>query len=186
MAEWLIRLLVGLTVAIVVGVVQVLAGVVRLGLRLLGLVGFRGARLAALAATLAGVWWAAGVVEVGPAARLALIGWAAWATRHHRAAIRQHAAVRRLTAALERHTGALAAAAKRGQASPGPGAGPATTAPPQGAPACPPWPTADQTPEQTLGALGRHAAAWAARHGPPAAPGGASTRPTVPERRPPR
>jgi hypothetical protein len=185
MAEWLLRLLVGLTVAIVVGVVQVLAGVVRLGLRLLGLVGFRGARLAALAATLAGVWWAAGVVEVGPAVRLALIGWAAWATRHHRAAIRQHAAVRRLTAALERHSGALAAAT-RGQAGPGPGAGPATTAPRQGASAAPPWPTADQTPEQTLGALGRHAAAWAARHGPPAAAGGASTRPAVPARRRPR
>jgi hypothetical protein len=184
MTEWLVRLLVGLTVAIVVGVVQLLAGVVRLGLRLLRLVGFRGARLAALAATLAGTWWAASVVEVGPAARLALIGWAAWATRHHRAAIRRHTAVRRLTAALEQHTSALGVVAKWGQAGPGPG--PATTAPPHDGPAVPPWPTADQTPEQTLGALGRYAAAWVGRHSPPAAAGGTSTRPSVPARRPPR
>jgi hypothetical protein len=195
MAEWLLRLLVGLTVAIVVGVVQLLVGVVRLGLRLLRLVGLRGARLAGLAATLAGVWWAAQVIGTGPAVRLALIGWAAWATRHHRAAIRQHAAVRRLaaaqqaamrrlTAALEQHTSALGATVERGQAGPGPDA--TTTARPGGAPAAAPWPAADQPPDQALGAVGRYAAAWARRHTPPAAAGATPPQPTVLDRRPPR
>jgi hypothetical protein len=173
MTEVLVRLVVGLTVAIVGGMVQLLAGAVRLGLWLLALAGFRGARLAGLAATVAGVWWAAATVGVGPALRLAVIGWAAWATRHHRAVIRQtaavrrlaaaqQAAVRRLTAALAQHTDALAAATTR------PASGSTTTAGDRDVPAVPPWPAADQPPDQMLGALGRYAQAWVRRHAAPA------------------
>jgi hypothetical protein len=193
MAEWLVRLLVGLTVAIAVAVVQLLVGTVRLGLRLLGAVGFRGVRLAALAASVAGMWWAAATVGVGPSVRLALIGWAAWATRHHRAALRQHAAVRRLaaaqqvavhrlTAALAQHTSALEGAA--GPESAGPASSPATGQA-RSTPAAPPWPSGDVPPGQMLGALGRYAAAWARRHTPPADVGSPS-RPAVLDRRPPR
>jgi hypothetical protein len=183
MSGLLARLLVGLPLAVVVAAAQLLVGVGRLGLWLLGRVGFRGARLAGLAATGAGVGWAAGVVGVGPAARLAVIGWVAWATRHHRAQLAQHAAVRRLaaaqqaaarrlTAALAQHTGALAAATR-----PLPTRPTTTTAP---APAHQ-VPAADQPPDQAVAALGRYAAAWVRRHTP--AGGGTPPRPS---RRPPR
>jgi hypothetical protein len=140
MTEVLVRLVVGLTVAIVGGLVQLLVGAVRLGLRLLGLAGFRGARLAGLAATVAGAWWAAATVGVGPAVRLAIIGWAAWAVRHHREAIRRSAAVRRVAFALDRYAAELGAAAKRLQpprprpTTPRPGPAP----PPGGTPGIPP------------------------------------------------
>jgi hypothetical protein len=181
MTGLLARLLVGLPVAVVAAAAQLLVGVVRLLLWLLGRVGFRGARLAGLAATLAGVGWAAGTIGLGPAARLALIGWVAWATRHHRAqhaavrrlAATQHATVLRLTAALERHTAALAAATTT------PTATPATAAGERDVLAAPPWPAADQPPSRTMAALGRYAAAWARRHTPPTADGDAPAPPTA-------
>jgi hypothetical protein len=176
--EALIRLVVGLTVAIVGGVVRLGLLIVRLGLWLLAMAGFRGARLAGLAATVAGVRWAAATVGVGPALRLALIGWAAWAIRHHRAAIRQHAAVRRLTAtqqaairrltaALQQHTDALTATTKTLPGRPGPSS---TTTPTAGrdVPAVPPWHRADQPAARGVAALGRYAEAWARRHATPA------------------
>ncbi len=177
MTEVLVRLVVGLTFA----VVGLVAGAVRLGLRLLGLAGFRGARLAGLAATLAGVRWAAGVVGTGPALRLALIGWAAWVTRHHRAAIRRHAAVRRLataqqaavrrlTAALEQHAAALEQHAKRPQIRRGTGPAPASATAPKdrGALPVPPWQAAERSPAaEGVAALGRYAAAWARHHAAP-------------------
>jgi hypothetical protein len=179
----MIRLLVWLHGALLAVVVRLLLLAGRLVLRLLAVAGFRGARLGWLAATLLGVWWAAGYVGVGPASRLAVIGWAAWATRHHRAAIRQHAAVRRLTAALEQHTGALAAATRALQARPTPTtATTATTAVDRDGLAIAPWPAADQAPEQVVAALGRHATAWVRRHTLPA--GGGT--PTHAHRRHPR
>jgi hypothetical protein len=142
MTEALIRLAVGLTVAIVGGVVRLGLLAVRLVLWLFALAGFRGARLAALAATLVGVRWAAATVGVGPAVQLAAIGWAAWALRHHRAAIRQHAAVRRATFALERYAAELGATTRRWQP---PAPRPTTPRPaptpmpgPSGAPGLPP------------------------------------------------
>ncbi len=177
----MIRLLVWLHGALLVAVVRLVSWAGRLVLRLLAVAGFRGARLGWLAATLLGVWWAARHVGVRPAAWLAVIGWAAWATRHHRAAIRRHAAVRRLTAALERHTGALAVATRALPAHPSPtttatsDATATTTADGDGL-AARPWPVADQAPEQTLAALGRHAAAWVRRHTLPA-DAGTPTRP---------
>jgi hypothetical protein len=168
MTEVLVRLVVGLTVAVVGGMVRLLWLVVRLGLRLLALAGFHGARLAGLAATVAGVRWAAATVGVGPAVRLALIGWAAWATQHHRAAIRQsaavrrlttaqQAAVRRLTAALQHHADALTAAKPRPAST--------STIADRPVPAVPPRPSLHQSPDLTLGAVGRFAAAWVRRHG---------------------
>ncbi len=120
---FLVVLTLKLTLHLVEALVRLLWLAGRLGLRLLALAGFRGARLLGLAATLAAVRWAAASVGTGPAVRLALIGWAAWLTRHHRAAIRRSTAVRRLTraqqaaaakltAALERHHGTLAEVAK--------------------------------------------------------------------------
>ena len=164
MTEILIRLAVGLTLA----VVGCLFRLLRLGLWLLALAG--------LAATVAGIRWAAATVGVGPALRLAVIGWAAWATRHHRAAIRQHAAVRRLataqqatvrklTAALQQHTDALAAATKPQSSS---STTATTTATAGDVPAVPPWLTDDQPPDRAVTALGRYAAAWAHRHAGPA------------------
>jgi hypothetical protein len=156
-------------------VVALVLLVARLGLRLLGLAGFRGARLAGLAATLAGVRWAAATVGVGPAVRLALIGWAAWATRHHRAAIRrtaaarrlaaaQQAAVRKLTAALQQHADALQQHATTSPARPEPGpTSPVATD--RDALAAPPWRAAERSPAaEGVAALGRYAAAWARRH----------------------
>jgi hypothetical protein len=178
MTGLLARLLVGLPVAVVAAAAQLLVGVVRLGLWLLGRVGFRGARLAGLAATLAGVGWAAGTIGLGPAVRLALIGWVAWATRHHRAQLAQHAAVRRLAAALEQHTGALGAATRPLPARPATTAAPAPT---RQVPPAAPWPAADQPPDQGVAALGRYAAAWVRRH----TPAGGGT-PTRPHERPPR
>jgi len=172
--EILLRLVVGLTIAIVGGLFRL----ARLGLWLLALVGFRDARLAGLAATVAGVRWAAATVGVGPALRLAVIGWAAWATRHHRAAIRQHAAVRRLaaaqqaaarrlTAALAQHTDALAGTT---QTLPGRLRSSSTTTatPARDVPAALPWQAADQSAERGVAALGRYAEAWARRHAAPA------------------
>jgi hypothetical protein len=186
----MIRLLVWLHGALLAVVVRLLLLAGRLVLRLLAVAGFRGARLGWLAATLLGVWWAAGYVGVGPASRLAVIGWAAWATRHHRAAIRQHAAVRRLTAALEQHTGALAAATRTLQAHPTPTTATTTATPttvtttavdPEVA-ATRPWPADGQSPERAIAALGRHATAWVRRHTLPADAG----TPTRPHRRHPR
>jgi hypothetical protein len=108
----LARIALAVTVVVVVATVRLLLLAGRLGLRLLGLVGFRGARLGWLAATLVGVWWAAHQMGSGPAARLAVIGWAAWAASHHRAAVRRHPATRRLVAATNRQADALATATK--------------------------------------------------------------------------
>jgi hypothetical protein len=168
MTELLVRLVVGLTLAVVGGLFRLL----RLGLWLLGLAGFRGGRLAGLAATVAGVWWAAATVGVGPALRLAAIGWAAWAVRHHRDALRQTAAarrlaaaqqatVRRLTAALQRHADALAAA------TPQPGSGSTTATTPtagRDVPTVPPWQAPGTPATRGVAALGRYAEAWARRH----------------------
>lgn len=176
----MIRLLAWLHGALLVAVVRLVILAGRLVLRLLAVAGFRGARLAGLGATLLGVWWAAGHVGVRPAVWLAVIGWAAWATRHHRAAIRQHAAVRRLTTTLEQHTGALAAATRTLQAHSTPTtatttATTATTAVDRDGLATAPWPAADQAPEQVVAALGRHATGWVRRHTLPAS-GGTPTR----------
>jgi hypothetical protein len=164
-------LLVRLAVAIPVAVVAVVVRLLGLGLRLLALAGFRGARLVALATTLVGVWWAATRVGLRPAVWLAVIGWAAWAGRHHRAAIAQHAAVRRLTAALEQHTGALAAATETLQIRPSPGSAsnrpspPTTTAPGERDRQADSLSlTAEQSPEESVAALRRYAAAFVARH----------------------
>ena len=173
----LVRISLAVAVTLVVAAVRLLLGAGRLGLWLLALAGFRGARLVALAATGVGVWWAAGQVGLRPAVWLAVIAWAAWAMRHHRAAIRQHAAVRRLTATLQHHANTLAAA---GPARPVRSAATARTAPTRtttprtarvGAVlAVRPWPEARQSPEQTIAALGRHAESFIARHTPPASP----------------
>ena len=173
----LVRISLAVAVNLVVAAVRLLVGAGRLGLWLLALAGFRGARLVAHAATGVGVWWAAGQVSLRPAVWLAVIAWAAWARRHHRAAIRQHAAVRRLTAALQHHANTLAAA---GPARPVRSAATARTAPTRtttprtarvGAVlAVRPWPEASQSPGQTIAALGRHAEAFIARHTPPASP----------------
>ena len=142
MTEALIRLAVWLTITVAAATVRLVLLAVRLVLWLFALAGSRGARLAALAATVAGVRWAAATVGTGPAVRLAAIGWAAWAVRHRRAAIRQHAAVRHVTAALEHYAAELTAATRRWQpptprpTKPRPG--PAPTAPPNGAPGAPP------------------------------------------------
>jgi hypothetical protein len=169
MTEVLVRLVVGLTAAIVGGLVRL----VRLGLWLLGLAGFRGAHLAGLAATVAGVWWAAATVGVGPAVRLAAIGWAAWALRHHRATIRQtvavrrlaaaqQAAVRRLTGALQQYTDALAATTT----PPASGSTTTTTTGDRDVPAVP-WLAADQAAVRGVAALGRYAEAWVRCHAAP-------------------
>jgi hypothetical protein len=176
--ELLVRLAVAIPVAVVVVALRLLLGAGRLGLFLLALAGFRGARLLGLATTLVGVWWAAGQVGLRPAVWLAVIAWAAWAVRHHRAAIRQHAAVRKLTSALQHHTDAMAAA---GRARPARSSSTARSAPTRttvprtargdgGRLAVRPWPEASQSPEQTVAALGRHAEAFIARHTPPADP----------------
>jgi hypothetical protein len=174
----LVRIALAITVTLVVATLRLLVGVGRLGLWLLALAGVRGPRLLALAVTGVGVWWAAVQVGLRPAVWLAVIGWAAWLIRHHRAAIRQHAAVRRLTAALQ-HTDALATAGKA--RLPRPATASARTARPRmpvpradGADSTcldvRPWPDASQSPEQTLAALGRHAARFVGRHTPPADP----------------
>jgi hypothetical protein len=115
-----IRIALAVTVTTVALLVRLLLGAGRLGLWLLALAGFRGARLLALATTAMGVWWAAGKVGLRPAVWLAVIGWVAWTVRHHQAAIAQHAAVRRLTTALQQHTDALAVAGKARMARPAP------------------------------------------------------------------
>ena len=174
----LVRICLAVAVTLVVAAVQLLLGAGRLGLWLLALAGFRGARLVALAATGVGVWWAAGQVGLRPAVWLAVIAWAAWAMRHHRAAIRQHAAVRRLTAALQHHANTLAAASP---ALPVRSATTATTTPTRttisrtarvdgGRLTVRPWSEASQSPEQTIAALSRHAEAFIARHTPSAGP----------------
>jgi hypothetical protein len=174
----LVRISLAVAVTLVVAAVRLLLGAGRLGLWLLALAGFRGARLVALAATGVGVWWAAGQVGLRPAVWLAVIAWAAWAMRHHRAAIRQHAAVRRLTAALQHHANTLAAAgpARSGRSAAATRTAPTRTTTPRtarvdgGRLAVRPWPEASQSPEQTIAALGRHAEAFIARHTPPASP----------------
>jgi hypothetical protein len=135
MTEALLRLVLWLTVTTVATTVRVLLLTVRLALWGFALVGFRGARLAALAATLVGVHWAAATVGTVPAVRLALVGWAAWALRHHRAAIRRNAAVRRVTFALERYAAELGAATRRWQP---PTPKPATARPVPAQPPAPP------------------------------------------------
>jgi hypothetical protein len=174
----LVRISLAVAVTLVVAAVRLLLGAGRLGLWLLALAGFRGARLVALAATGVGVWWAAGQVGLRPAVWLAVIAWAAWAMRHHRAAIRQHAAVRRLTAALQHHANTLEVAAERTDRA-GPAAArtaPTRTTTPRtarvdgGRLAVRPWPEASQSPEQSIAALGRHAEAFIARHTPSASP----------------
>jgi hypothetical protein len=174
----LVRISLAVTVTLVVATVRLLLGAGRLGLWLLAMAGFRGARLVALAATGVGVWWAAGQVGLRPAVWLAVIAWAAWAMRHRRAAIRQHTAVRRLTAALQHHANTLAPA---GPARPARSAATARTAPTRtttprtarvdgGRLAVRQWPEAGQSPEQTIAALGRHAEAFIARHTSPTSP----------------
>ena len=174
----LVRIALAATVTVVVATVRLLVLVGRVGLWLLALAGFRGARLVALAATGVGVWWAAGQVGLRPAVWLAVIAWAAWAVRHHRAVIRQHAAVRRLTAALQHHANTLAAAdparpvrsAATARTAPTRTAMPRTAGVDGGRLAVRPWPQASQSPEQTIAAPGRHAEAFIARHTPPASP----------------
>ena len=170
MTEALIRLVVGLAVAVVAGVVRLVLLAVRLVLWLFALAGFRGARLAALAATMVGVQWAAPIVGTGPAVRLAAIGWAAWTVRHHRAAIRQHAAVRRVTAALEHYAAELAPATRRWQppkpkpAKPRPSSA-QTAPPPGGVPGIPP--PLPFEPHPGLARLTRYMAGrWGARPSP--------------------
>jgi len=167
MTGLLARLVVWLAVMMVAATVRLLLFAARLALWLFALAGFRGARLAALAATLVGVRWAAATVGVGPAVRLALVGWAAWAVRHHRTAIRRNAAVRRATAALERYAAELAAATRRWQpprprpARPRPGLAPTAVPPPGGAPGLPP-PLAFES--SRLEAVARYVAGrWGAR-----------------------
>jgi hypothetical protein len=164
-SELLARLLVGLAFAIVGGAVRLLLFAVRLALWLFALAGFRGLRLLGLAATVAGVRWASPVVGVGPAVRLATIGWAAWAVHHHRAAVRRSAAVRRATLALERYAAELGAATRRWQPPTprptSPGSAPTPATPPGGAPGLPP-PLAFEP--SRLEAVARHVAArWAGR-----------------------
>jgi hypothetical protein len=146
-SELLARLVGWVAVTLVATTVRLLLFAVRLALWLFALAGFRGLRLLALAATVAGVRWAAATVGTGPAVRLAAIGWAAWALRHHRAAIRRNAAVRRATLALERYAAELGAAAKRLQpprprpTKPRPGPAPTVVTvapPPGGTPGLPP------------------------------------------------
>jgi hypothetical protein len=174
-----VRIALAVTVTMVALLVRLLLGAGRLGLWLLALAGFRGARLLALAATAVGVWWAARQVGLRPAAWLAVISWAAWAVRHHQPAIAQHAAVRRLTTALQQHTDALAAASKARLSRPA--SATATTrhahvTVTRGAqvdadiPAARPWPEPNQSAEQTLAALGRYAAGFVRRHLPPVDP----------------
>jgi hypothetical protein len=166
MTEALLRLLIWLTVTIVATTVRLLLLAVRLVLWGFALVGFRGARLAALAATLMGVGWAAATVGTGPAVRLAVIGWTAWALRHHRAAIRQHAAVRRATAAMERYAAELSAATRRWQ-PPWPGSARTPAPPPSGAPGIPPPLPFERHPG--LARMTRYVAGrWGARPRPPA------------------
>jgi hypothetical protein len=173
----LVRISLAVTVTLVVAAVRLLLGAGRLGLWLLALAGFRGARLVALAATGVGVWWAAGQVGLRPAVWLAVIAWTAGVMRHHRAAIRQHAAVRRLTAALQHHANALAAAGPaRSVRSAATARTPTRTTTPGtarvdgGRLTVRPWPEASQSPEQSIAALGRHAEAFIARYTPPASP----------------
>jgi len=175
----LVRIALAVTVTLVVATLRLLVGAGRLGLWLLARAGFRGARLLALAVTGVALWWAAGKVGLRPAVWLAVIGWTAWAVRHHRTVIGQHAAVRRLTATPQQHTDALATAGKA--RLPRPATASARTARPRmtvpRADAADstrldvrPWPDGSQSPEQTLAALGRHAARFVARHTPPADP----------------
>jgi hypothetical protein len=172
-----LRIALAVIVTAVVLAVRLLVGAGRLGLWLLALAGLRGARLLVLAATGVGVWWAAAQVGLRPAVWLAVIGWAAWAGRHHRAAIAQHAAVRRLNRAVRHHTDALATAGRARLPGPAPDvprtARTRVTVPRAGRedsarPVVRPWPDASQSSEQSLVALGRYAAAFVARHIPPA------------------
>jgi hypothetical protein len=186
MTALLARLLAWLTVTILAGTARLLLGGVRLVLWLFALAGFRGARLLALAATVAAVRWAAATVGTGPAVRLALIGWAAWALRHHRAAIRQHAAVRHVTAALERSAAELGTATRRWQPPrawrPRPRPGPAPTGTPlaNGAPGLPP-PLAFEP--SRLEAVARY---LAGRWGTPHRPGAPTAYAALADRREPR
>ncbi len=158
-------LLVRLLVLALWGIVRlVVAGLVLLGrvlLGLLGLAGLRGARLAWLVATVLAVGWAAHVVGLRAAVALAALGWLVWATRHHRAQLRQRAALRTLTRALETHTRALTAGTQRSPA--------ATVAAHADALARAPRLAAGQSPEQALRALERYAAAWTRRQTQPIA-----------------
>jgi hypothetical protein len=168
MTGLLARLLAWLAITLVAGTVRLLLLGVRLVLWGFALAGFRGARLLALAATVAGVRWAAATVGTGPAVRLALIGWAAWALRHHRAAIRRHAPVRRASLALERYAAELGAVTRRWQpptprpSRPRPGPTPTGTPLANGAPGLPP-PLAFEP--SRLGAIARSVAArWGTPH----------------------
>jgi hypothetical protein len=168
--ELLARLAVWLLVTLVATTVRLLLLVVRLVLWLFALAGFRGARLLGLAATVAGVRWAAATVGTGPAVRLAVIGWAAWALRHHREAIRRSAAVRRATLALDRYAAELGAATRRLQPPRPrptrlrPGPVPTVAPPPGGTPGLPP-PLAFEP--SRLEALARYVAdRWSARPHP--------------------
>ena len=172
MTQALVRLVVWLLVTLVAATVRLLLLGVRLGLWLFALAGFRGARLLALAATVAGVRWAAATVGVGPAVRLAAIGWAAWALGHHHSAIRRNAAVRRATLALEHYAAELGAAARRLQpprprpTMPRPSPTPTTATPPGGVPGIPP-PLAFEP--SRLDAVARYVAGrWGARPRPAA------------------
>ena len=144
------------------GIVRlVVAGLVLLGRLLLGLVGLRGVRLAWLVVTVMAVGWAAQVVGLRAAVALAALGWLLWATRHHRAQLRQRAALRTLTRALETHTRALTAGTQRSPA--------ATVAAHADALARAPRLAVGLSPEQALRALERYAAAWTRRHAHPVA-----------------
>jgi hypothetical protein len=116
----------------------------------------------------AGVRWAIPIVGTGPAVRLALIGWAAWALRHHGAAIRRNTAVRRATLALDHYAAGLGAATRRLQpprprpTKPRPGPAPTPAAPPGLPPPLPFEPS-------RLDAVARYVAGrWGARPRPSA------------------
>ncbi len=162
-------LLVRLVVWALWGIVRLMiAGLVllaRLLLALLGLAGLRGARLAWLVATVLAVGWAARVVGLRAAVALAALGWLVWATRRHRVQLRQRVALRKLTRALETHTRALTAGTRRSSG--------ARVAARADALASAPRLAAGQSPEQTLRALERYAAAWTRRHTHPAPDQGA-------------
>jgi len=100
------------------------------------------------------------VVGLRAALALAALGWLVWATRHHRAQLRQRVALRRLVRELETHTHTLRTAGTRRSSA-------ATVAAKADALASAPRLAAGQSPEQALRALERYAAAWTRRHTQP-------------------
>jgi hypothetical protein len=145
----------GIVRLVAAGLVLLVRVLVRV-LGLLALAGLRGARLGWLMATVAGVAWAAPRIGLRPALALATLGWLVWAIRRPGAPRAQRAELRRLSRALETHTRALRSSAPHHAK--------------RSAHALPNAPrlALGQTPEQTWRALERHASAWTRRHTHPA------------------